>query len=86
MSKSAYVRARIEPNLKIGAEAIFDEFGVTASQVINMLYKHVVRKHEIPLDLSLPNKETAKAIEEARKDKGLVAYKNLDDMFDQLGI
>ena len=86
MSKSAYVRARIEPALKIEAEAIFNEFGVTATQVITMLYKQVSRKHEIPLDLSLPNKETAKAIEEARKEEGIVRCKDVDDMFDKLGI
>lgn len=83
MSKTAYVRARIEPELKSEAEAIFSEFGVTATQVITMLYKQVLRNHEIPLDLSLPNKETAKAIEEARKGEGLVAYKNIDDLFDK---
>jgi antitoxin component of RelBE/YafQ-DinJ toxin-antitoxin module len=51
-----------------------------------MLYKQVSRKHEIPLDLSLPNKETAKAIEEARKGEGIVRCKDVDDMFDKLGI
>ena len=60
MSKSAYVRARIEPELKMQAEAIFNEFGVTATQVITMFYKQVLRNHEIP-------QEIARAIEEARK-------------------
>lgn len=86
MSKSAYVRARMEPDLKIGAEAIFNEFGVTATQVITMFYKQVLRKHKIPLDLSLPNKETIRAIKEARQGKGLIAYKSIDDMFDRLDI
>ncbi|MDI9819854.1 MULTISPECIES: type II toxin-antitoxin system RelB/DinJ family antitoxin [unclassified Legionella] len=86
MSKSAYIRARIEPELKTEAEAIFSEFGMTASQVITMLYKQVSRKHEIPLDLNLPNKKTAKAIDEARKGKGVVACKNADDLFNKLGI
>ena len=84
MSKTAYVRARIEPDLKDGAEAIFNEFGMTPTQVITMLYKQVLRKHEIPLDLSLPNKETAKAIQEARKGIGTVKCKDADDMFDKL--
>lgn len=86
MSKSAYIRARIEPELKTEAEAIFSEFGMTASQVITMLYKQVSRKHEIPFDLNLPNKKTAKAIDEARKGKGVVACKNADDLFNKLGI
>lgn len=39
----------------------------------------------ILIDLSLPNKETAKAIEEARKGEGIVRCKDVDDMFDKLG-
>ena len=85
MSKSVYVRARIEPELKIQAEAIFNELSVTATQVITMLYKQVSRKHEISLDLSVAHKETAYAIEEARRGEGLVAYKNIEDKFDNLG-
>lgn len=61
VSKSAYIRVRIEPELKIQAEAIFKEFGVTATQVITMLYKQVLRNHEI-------SQEIARAIKEARKE------------------
>jgi DNA-damage-inducible protein J len=61
VSKSAYIRVRIEPELKMQAEAIFKEFGVTPTQVITMLYKQVLRNHEIP-------QEIARAIEEARKE------------------
>jgi len=32
-----------------------------------------------------PNKETAKAIEEARKGEGIVRCKDVDDLFDKLG-
>lgn len=86
MSKTAYIRARIEPELKIEAEAIFNEFGMTPTQVITMLYKQVLRKHEIPLDLNLPNKKTAKSIDEAREGKGVVTCKDADDLFNKLGI
>jgi DNA-damage-inducible protein J len=61
MSKSAYIRVRVEPELKMQVDAIFKEFGVTETQVITMLYKQVVRNHEIP-------QEIARAIEEARKE------------------
>lgn len=86
MIKTAYVRARIEPDLKTQAEAIFNELGVTVSQVINMLYRQVSRKHAIPLELGLPNKKTARAIDEARTGKGVIVCKNADDLFDKLGI
>lgn len=85
MSKSAYIRARIEPDLKAEVEAIFHEFGITPSQVITMLYKQVLRKHEIPLELCLPNAKTAKAIREARNGEGVVSCEDADDLFNKLG-
>lgn len=60
MSKSAYIRARIEPELKSEAEAIFKELGVTATQVITMLYRQVLRTGKIPLDLNLAKKEISR--------------------------
>jgi DNA-damage-inducible protein J len=84
--KTEFVRARIEPKLKAEAHAIFDELGVTPTQVITMLYKQIQNKHALPFDLSLPNAETARAIKEARKRKDVVICKDAEDMFKKLGI
>lgn len=86
MRKTDFVRARIDPKLKIAAQAVFEELGVTPTQVITMLYKQVKNRHALPLDLSLPNAETTRAIKEAKKRKGVVVCKNADNMFDKLGI
>lgn len=48
--------------------------------------KEVKEKKSFLLKESLPNKETAKAIEEARKGEGIVAFKSIGDMFEKLGI
>ena len=85
MNKSAYVRARVEPELKIQAETVFSELGLTPSQVINMLYTQVSKNHEIPLAMHIPNAETKQAIKEARAGKGLLKGKNIDDFFNELG-
>ncbi len=50
---------------------------------IKAIFNELVSRKQ--LDLSLPNKETAKAIEEARKGEGIVRCKDVDDMFDKLG-
>lgn len=86
MSKSAYIRARIEPDIKAKAEAVFHELGITPSQVITMLYKQVLRKHTLPLELQLPNAKTTAAIKEARKGKALTKAKNAADLFKKLKI
>jgi DNA-damage-inducible protein J len=86
MSKAAFIRARIEPDLKFMAEHVLHELGITPTQAITMLYKRVAREHEWPLELKIPNAATRKALEESDKGIGLVKCKNIDDLFDKLGM
>ena len=84
MSKAAFIRARVEPQLKVNAEHILSELGITPTQAITMLYSRIVREHEWPLELKIPNAKTARAIREARKGKGVTICKNVDDLFKKL--
>ena len=84
--KSEFIRARIEPHLKAEVNELLDEFGVTPTQVITMLYRLIKREHRIPFDLEMPNAQTARAIREARKKKGIVSCRNKDDLFKKLGL
>ena len=86
MSKTAFIRARIEPGLKTKVDVIFEQLGVSPTQVITMLYKQILRKRELPLEMYLPNKATARAIKEARAGKGVVACEDVDDLFKKLNI
>ena len=86
MTKAAFIRARIEPELKMIAENILSELGITPTQAITMLYKKIAREHEWPIALKIPNAETRKALEETDKHIGLVKCKNIDDLFAKLGI
>lgn len=84
MSKVAFIRARVEPKLKINAEHILSELGITPTQAITMLYTRIARGHEWPLELKIPNTKTAKAIKEARQKKGVKVCKNEDELFKSL--
>lgn len=84
MSKAAFIRARVEPKLKMNAEYVLSQLGITPTQAITMLYTRIARKHEWPLELKIPNAKTAKAIKEARKGKGVTICKNEDDLFKSL--
>lgn len=86
MNKAAFVRARVEPQLKIAAENVLHELGITPTQAITMLYKRVAREHEWPIELKIPNAETRKAMEEADKGIGLVECKDINDLFKKLDI
>lgn len=59
-AKTANVLARVEPDVKAGAEAIMAKLGVPASTVINMLYKQIIMTQSIPFSLSLPKPPMAR--------------------------
>ena len=47
-TKSANVIARVEPEIKERAEAIFSQIGIPASTVINMFYRQVILQRGLP--------------------------------------
>ncbi len=53
-AKTANVLARVEPDVKEQAETILSALGVTASSVINMLYRQIILTRGIPFSLTLP--------------------------------
>jgi DNA-damage-inducible protein J len=63
-TKTAYIRARIEPEIKKGAEAILKEIGISTSEAISMFLQRVRKERRIPFSTHVPNTETAKALRE----------------------
>ena len=41
MAKTSTISARIDPDIKKGAEQVFRELGLTSSQAITLFYKQV---------------------------------------------
>jgi DNA-damage-inducible protein J len=86
MSKSAMVRARIEPELKEQTEKIFKHLGLSVTQAITLFYKQVEARNGLPFNVVIPTSETLKTFEATDADKDLVVCKDADEMFDKLGI
>jgi DNA-damage-inducible protein J len=86
MSKSAVIRARVEPDVKEHAEAIFRKLGLNATDAITLFYKQVGLCNGLPFDIRIPNEETLKAFEDTRNGIGLTHYDNAQEMYDDLGI
>lgn len=51
--KTATVQARIKPDLKKDVDQILGELGISASEVINMLYSLIRIRRGLPFDVSL---------------------------------
>ena len=86
MSKTATVRARIEPELKKNVEDIFEQLGLSTTEAINLFYKQVELHHGLPFTVKIPNQETKATFEKTDRQEELVDCENVEDMFDKLGI
>ena len=86
MSKSAMVRARIEPGLKEDAEKVLGEIGLNATQAITLFYKQVELHQGLPFDVVIPNETTQRTFRKTDDGRGLVVCKDADDLLNKLGL
>jgi DNA-damage-inducible protein J len=66
MASSAFVRARINEDLKDEAAAVLADMGLTVSDVVRMTLTRIAKDKALPFELKVPNAETRAAMEETR--------------------
>lgn len=83
-TKTAFVRARMEPSIKKKAEAVLSQIGISPSEAINVFYRRIVTDKGIPFSLNVPNAETRKAIENIQSGKNLKKFDTYKEFADYL--
>jgi len=86
MSKSAMLRARLEPDLKTHAEAIFSRLGLNSTQAITIFYRQVELHQGLPFNVAVPSATTQRTFDATDEGRELIVCKNAADMFKKLGI
>lgn len=86
MSKTAMIRARVEPGLKGEAEGVFNALGLSVTDAITLFYRQVQIRNGLPFDWVIPNELTRKTMDATDKGRGLVRATGAEDMFKKLGI
>jgi len=86
MNKTTTVRARIQPELKKHAEAIFAKLGLSSTMAITMFYKQVEMRNGLPFDVVIPTPLTKQVFEATDAGHDLIVCEDADDMFKKLGI
>ncbi len=86
MTKSAMIRARVDPALKQEAENIFEALGLSATQAITLFYQQVKWARGLPFEVRVPNDDTLRTFEETDAGENLVSCENADELFARLGI
>ena len=85
MSKTTMITARVDPKLKRATEKVLKELGLTTSQAITHYFNQISLRKGLPFAVSLPNTETAKAIETALAGMDLHEAESVDALFEELG-
>jgi DNA-damage-inducible protein J len=85
LMRTATVRARVKPELKIEVESVLAELGLSMSEAIEIYMRQIKLVHGIPFEVRLPNKITQETMERTDRGEELNYYENIKDMFDKLG-
>jgi len=79
----AVINIRVNDEVKKEAEIIFKSLGLNISVTINLFLKKCINENGMPFDLKIPNKETNKILNGDIERK---SYKNVDELFEDLGV
>ncbi len=86
VAQSGMIRARVSADLKVEAESILNQIGLSASDAIRMFYRQIILCNGLPFPARIPNATTRKALRDAEAGKDLTRYADADDMFRKLGV
>jgi len=79
--KTAAVHSRIEPETKKMAEGILRKLGLSPTEAIRLFYTQITLRNGLPFHISIPNDETAQALEDSRKNRNLTTHATTDQLF-----
>ncbi len=86
MSKTATVRARIEPGLKTDVEDILSELGLTASETVQLLYRQIKLQRGLPFEVRIPNALTERTLNASKRGKNVKRFSIKRDFYADLGL
>ena len=79
----AVINIRVNDEVKKEAETIFKSLGLNMSVAMNLFLKKCINENGMPFDLKIPNKKTNKILNGDIERK---SYKNVDELFEDLGV
>jgi len=84
MSRTATVRARVEPRLKADVEKLLHRLGMSTTDAINLFYSQIRLRRGLPFPVEVPNEQTRKTFDATDRGEGLNTYDSLDQLFEAL--
>ncbi len=84
MGKSAFIRARVEPELKEDVINILQTLGLSLTEAITLFFKMIKLNRGLPFEVKIPNEETLAAMEDARLERNLEEWDSVDTFLESL--
>ena len=81
MSRTATIRARVEPDLKADVEKLLRQLGISTTDAITMFYSQIRLHRGLPFPVEIPNGATLNTFIATDKGEDLNSYDNIDEMF-----
>ena len=67
MATNSVVRARIDGQIKVEAEAVLASIGLTVSDAFRMMMMRIAKEKALPFEPLIPNDETIEAMRAAQR-------------------
>jgi DNA-damage-inducible protein J len=84
MGKSAFIRARVEHELKEDVINILQTLGLSLTEAITLFFKMIKLNRGLPFEVKIPNEETLAAMEDARLERNLEEWDSVDTFLKSL--
>ena len=81
MSQTAVIHARIDPVTKAATERVLDTLGLTPTEAIRLLYRQIAMRGEFPVELRVPNAQTASVLSKADRGEDIEMFDNSEDLY-----
>ena len=80
MGANAFVRARIDENLKVEASEILAQLGLTVSDFVRIGLTKLVHERSLPFEMHVPNRLTAETLEKSEGGEDLHRFESIEAM------
>ena len=68
------------------AEQVLKRLGLNREQAIALFFEQIALQQDLPFSFNKPNAETLQAFKDSEQGDNLVECKDVDDLFNKLGI
>ena len=84
MAKTATIQTRVDPEIKRNAQKILSTLNISMSEAISLYLTQITLNRGIPFEIKIPNKLTAKTLNDSENRRELHKVSDVDELFQEL--